>query len=305
MKEFKIGHFTNLERGTGCTVILCPEGSKGSGVVRGAAPATREYALLDPRRKVEEIHALFLTGGSAFGLDAAAGVMRYLAERGIGYPTTFGKIPIVPAAVIYDLYTRDASAFPTAEDAYQACRDARSGNTVQGNVGAGTGATVGKWAGLEFQMKGGLGISRIDYRDWYVQALVVANPVGDVLDPEGNIIAGAQRDGKFLAQDDPRVRWAPPEVGFGENTVLAAVMTNAKLSKLQLHVLAERAHNGIARTVVPAHTGYDGDIIFSLCTGEVAGDPDFLSEMAVTAVQEAIVNGVKSAETLAGIPGKI
>jgi len=292
MKSFRIGHFTNEKGGTGCTVVLCPEGTKASAHARGVAPGTREFALLSPFRKVEQVDAVFLGGGSAFGLDAAAGVMRYLQEQGRGYFTPFGKIPIVPAAVIYDLYSVDSTAFPTAENAYQACKSVRSGNNEQGSIGAGTGATVGKWAGLEYMMSGGIGRARVEFDRILVDVLAVVNPVGDVVDRNGKILAGAQQNGKFLAQQDPTVRWKPPEVGFGENTVLVVVMTNANFSKLQLNYLAERAHNGIVRAVIPAHTSYDGDIVFALGTSEVEAELDLVTEMSVEAVRQAVVRGV-------------
>ncbi len=302
MKPFKIGHYTDLEHGTGCTVIICPEGTRASAYARGAAPGTREYALLSPIRKVDEIHALLFTGGSAFGLDAAAGVMCYLAERNIGYATPYGVIPIVPAAVIYDLYTIDSRIHPTAENAYQACRTAESDNFDQGNIGAGTGATVGKWAGIEHQMKGGLGFNKIRFKEAHVAALAVVNPVGDVVDENGKIVAGAQSALNFLAEDSATIRWNPPEVDFGENTILVALMTDVHLTKTQLYYLAERAHNGIVRAVVPAHTSLDGDIVFALSNGEKEFDLDVLSEIAVEATRQAIINAVKAAEPLAGIP---
>ncbi|GAB4367189.1 MAG: P1 family peptidase [Calditrichia bacterium] len=295
-KQFKIGHYTNTPQGTGCTVVLCPKGTRASGYARGAAPGTREYALLSPQRKIEAIDAVLISGGSAFGLEAAGGVMRFLWEQGRGYPTPFGRIPIVPAAVIYDLYTKDSRAYPAADDAYQACKEAKSGNDARGTIGAGTGATVGKWAGFEYMMTAGLGRARIDLKSLYVDVLTVVNPVGDVVDTDGTILAGARKEGKFLAQENPEIRWQPPEVGFGVNTVVVVLMTNGELSKLQLHYLAERAHNGIVRAVVPAHTSYDGDMVFALTTGEVPVEIDLITEMGVEAVRRAIINGVQSSE---------
>jgi len=292
MNQFRIGHFTDREAETGCTVILTPPGTIGSGVVRGAAPGTREYALLDPHRKVEEVHAVFLTGGSAFGLDAAAGVMRYLREREVGFPTIFGKVPIVPAAVVYDLYSGKSDVFPTAENAYQACLSASEDNRRNGRIGAGTGTTVGKWAGLEFMMPGGIGHARLKLGNVQVEALTVVNPVGDVVDSRGQIVAGARKDGVFLAQNDPTVRWKPPEVGLGQNTILSVLMTNAKLTKLQLHGIAERGHLGIARAVIPSHTAYDGDIVFALASGQVLASPEAVAEMGAEAIRVSILNAV-------------
>ncbi len=292
MKGFLIGHYTDAAGGTGCTVVLCPEGTIGSGMVRGAAPGTREYALLDPHRKVEEIHAVFLTGGSAFGLDAAAGVMRFLKERDVGFPTIFGKVPIVPAAVVYDLYSGQSESFPTAENAYEACQRAEEGEPPQGRVGAGTGVTVGKWAGLEYMMPAGIGWAQVVWKNVQVEALSVVNPVGDVVDGQGNIIAGAQKDGRFLAQGNPTLRWEPPDVGLGQNTILTVLMTNARLTKLQLHLMADRAHLGIARAVVPSHTAYDGDIVFTLSRGEVPVNSETVFEMGIEAVRQSILNAV-------------
>ena len=302
MGSFKIGHYTNLNKGTGCTVILCPEGTRASAHARGISPGTREYALLSPYRKMDGINALLLTGGSAFGLDAAAGVMRFLSERGIGYDTPYRKIPIVPAAVIFDLPVIDSQIFPTADNAYQACQNAREGNQEQGTVGAGTGATVGKWAGIEYIMKGGIGLAKIQDGDLKVEVLSVVNPVGDVLDQTGRIIAGARRDGKFLARENLKRSWITPTFDLERNTILGSVMTNAILTKQQLFYVAERAHNGIVRSVMPAHTSFDGDIIFTLSMPEIEVKIDLITEIAIEAVSQSIVNAVIQATSLGGIP---
>ena len=301
MDSFKIGHFTDLKRGTGCTVILCPEETRASAYARGVSPGTREFALLSPFRKVEQINALFLTGGSAFGLDAAGGVMRYLSERSIGYHTVLRPIPIVPAAVIYDLPVLDVNAFPTNDDAYQACRSASSFPTPQGNIGAGTAATIGKWAGVESMIKGGLGYAQLNFEHIEISAISVVNAVGDILDQKGKILAGAFRKNRFIAEENPLYRWQPRNPGFGENTVLIALIFNCHLSKLELHYLSERAHNGIVRSVKPAHTRYDGDVIFSMSHGTESADLDLLTELAVEATQQSIINAVKEAEELGGI----
>jgi L-aminopeptidase/D-esterase-like protein len=301
MNSFKIGHYTDLKRGTGCTVILCPEDTTASGYARGVSPGTREFALLSPFRKVEQINALFLTGGSAFGLDAAAGIMRYLGEKNIGYHTVLRPIPIVPAAVIYDLPVLDVNAYPGSDDAYWACTHALDFPTDQGNIGAGTGATVGKWAGVEYMMKGGLGYSVINYDMIEVMAVSVVNAVGDVIDSNGKILTGAYSGEKFLAEQSPKSRWQPRSPGFGENTVLVALMFNCQLSKLELYYLSERAHNGIVRTIIPSHTRYDGDVVFSMSKGSVTADLDLLTEIAIEATQQSIINGVKEAEQLGGI----
>jgi L-aminopeptidase/D-esterase-like protein len=304
MKNFKIGHYTNLDKGTGCTVILCPDGTRASAYARGVSPGTREYALLSPNRKMESVNAVLLTGGSAFGLDASAGVMRYLSERGIGYYTPFRNIPIVPAAVIFDLPVIDSQIFPTADDAYYACQNAKEGNGEQGTVGAGTGATVGKWAGIEHIMKGGTGLAQLQDGELIVEVLSIINPVGDVVDKTGRIIAGACQDGKFLAEQKLKRFWVTPTFDIEGNTILGAVMTNANLTKQQLYYLAERTHNGIVRSVKPAHTSYDGDIIFTVTTPEVNVKIDLITEMAIEAMSQSIVDGVTQATSLGGIPSQ-
>jgi L-aminopeptidase/D-esterase-like protein len=302
MKSFRIGHYTDLKKGTGCTVIICPDGTKASAHARGVSPGTREFALLSPFRKVEEIHALFLTGGSAFGIDAAAGVMQFLFESGKGYKTTFQKIPIVPAAVIYDLLVLDSSAFPKAEDAYAACKSAKHKEQSQGTIGAGTGATVGKWAGLQHMMKGGVGIAEEKLNDVWVRCLSIVNPVGDVVDQEQRILAGAQHKGKFLASKDPNIRWKSPLVGFAQNTILSVLMINVDFDKSQLHYLAERTHNGIVRSVIPAHTSFDGDIVFALTTGESKSNIDLVAEIGSEVTRKSILNSVFHATSIDKIP---
>jgi L-aminopeptidase/D-esterase-like protein len=303
MSLFKIGHYTDLKGGTGCTVIICPDGTKGSGYARGISPGTREYALLSPFRKMEEIHALLLTGGSAFGLDAAAGVMRYLAERSKGYKTPYGIIPIVPAAVIFDLPVKDTNAYPLAENAYNACRNAKADQKEQGTIGAGTGATVGKWAGIAHMMKSGIGIAKEKFGDVWAESLAVVNSVGDIVDEKGKIIAGAVQNGKFIAETTSHPHsWQVPKVDFGENTVLVAVMTNANLSKVSLYYLAERAHNGIVQAVKPAHTSFDGDMVFSMSIGAKTVDIDTITQMSIEATRRSIINAVIHASSLDNIP---
>lgn len=245
---------------------------------------------------------MLLTGGSAFGLDAAAGVMQYLRETGRGYSTPFARIPIVPAAVIFDLPILDSSAFPSAENAYEACRQATVSCENQGSIGAGTGATVGKWAGIENCMKGGIGLVKQEMDGLWIHSLSVVNPVGDVVNKEGHILAGAHKNGEFLAGSDTRIRWNFRRENFGENTILVAVMTNARLTKAQLYYLAERSHNGIVRSVMPAHTSFDGDIVFSMTTDQVETSIDFITEMAIETVRQSIVQSVIHAESVGGIP---
>lgn len=299
--SFKIGHYTDKENITGCTVILCPPETVASCHISGSAPGSRELVLLDPIRKINSINALLLTGGSAFGLNAAAGVVRYLEENEIGYETHFGIVPIVPAAVIYDLNIGNNKIRPTAENAYQACQSNNEDFKSQGSLGAGTGATVGKWSGIPNATKGGLGIFEISLDDIFVRAVTIVNAVGDVVDEEGKIIAGAvDEHGNFIADGNPNRRWRPPEVGFSENTVLSVILTNAQLTKLEANILSRRAQNGLARAIIPASTSYDGDVIFTLACGHLRKEPDVIYEMATEAIRESIIAGVKNAETLGG-----
>jgi len=302
LTEFKIGHYTNLESATGCTVILPPETNVASAVARGASPGSREYALLSPKRKIGQISALVLTGGSAFGLNCAHGVMEGLVRQNKGYQTKFGLVPIVPAAVIFDKNIGDAVAFPSMQDGKTALEQSEFNNEQMGNVGAGTGATVGKWRGMDFALKGGLGIAHQNYKNIMVTALTVVNAVGDVLNKDGSILAGAaDPNGNFLAQGDPFGRWDNARVGLAENTVLTALMTNVKLSKQQAHFIAERVHHGIARRIEPSHTGYDGDISFVISSLKVKQNIDLLASLVVSAVEESILIGIQKAETLQGI----
>jgi len=301
ISSFKIGHYTDKENITGCTVILCPRDTVASCYVSGSSPGSRELALLDPVRKMNTVHALLLSGGSAFGLNAAAGVVQYLEENKIGYETHFGMIPIVPAAVIYDLNIGNSQVRPTAENAYQACEEASDKFELQGSIGAGTGATVGKWSGIHNAMKGGLGISVLNYNDIFIQAVSVVNAVGDIVDEDGKIVAGAiDKSGNFFAAGNPAKRWEAPEVGFSENTVLSAILTSANLNKLEANILARRAQNGLARAIIPASTSYDGDVIFCLASGSSRINPDILSELAIEAVRKSIIAGVLNAMSLGG-----
>ena len=297
--RFKIGHYTDKENITGCSVILCPPDTISSCYISGSAPGSREIALLDPVRKIIAIHALFLTGGSAFGLNATGGVVQYLEEKEIGYQTPYGIVPIVPAAVIYDLNIGSSKIRPNMENAYQACLNAINDFELMGSIGAGTGATVGKWSGISNAMKGGIGISTIEIKDLFVTAISVVNSVGDIVDEKGKIIAGAvDEKGILLAEGTPTRRWHSPEIGFSENTVLTAILTNSKLSKAEANLLSRRAQNGLARAVIPASTSYDGDIIFTLANGQKRYEPDLVSEMATEAVRRSIIAGVENAESL-------
>jgi len=302
LSRFKIGHYSDLQNATGCTVIIPPKNNVTSAAARGASPGSREYALLSPKRKISRIDALVLTGGSAFGLNCAHAVMEALAEQGSGYQTNFGPVPIVPAACIFDKNMGSSNAYPAAEQARQALAEASFNNFTMGNAGAGTGASIGKWRGMEFALKGGIGIAEKSSNGVKAAALTVVNAVGDVLDWNGTILAGAaEKDGTFLAAENPFIRWEKVQVGLAENTVLTVVMTNAVLSKQQAHFIAERAHHGIARRIEPSHTSYDGDISFVLSSMEIEAHLDLLAALTVAAVEESIINGIKNAEALCGV----
>ncbi len=304
----RVGHATDPVGLTGCTVVLCEEGAVGGVDQRGGAPGTRETDLLHPMHLVEKVHAVLLAGGSAFGLAAADGVMRYLEERGIGYDTMVARVPIVPAAILFDLNVGDSRARPDAAMGYAACQAAGDGPVAEGNVGAGTGATVGKILGIGRAMKSGIGTAAVDLGNGLVvAALIAVNPLGDVVDPAtGAILAGARRPDA----DEPADTLALMRALLGgaspfattPNTVIGVVATNARLTKEQAGKVAQMAHNGLARAVRPAHTMYDGDTIFALATGEKAADVNLIGAFAAEVMAEAIVRAVKAAEGLPGLP---
>ncbi len=305
---FKVGHAQDFDALTGCTVILCPPGTVGGIDQRGGAPGTRETDLLHPVHLVNQVNAVLLTGGSAFGLDAAAGVMRYCEENGMGF--TFGpsRVPIVPAANLFDLYIGDPKVRPDGEMGYQACLNASEDQPEEGNVGAGTGAVVGKILSLKMAMKSGIGTSSVDIGGGgKVAAIVAVNAFGDVIDPEtSEIIAGARGLKGFA--DTLKVmksfvgRKVMSFASAAENTVIGVVATNVKLNKEQITKVAQMAHNGLARTIRPAFSMFDGDTVFALSAGEVEMDLNIVGAYAAIAYQEAILRAVRSAEKIAGLP---
>ncbi len=300
---FRVGHWTDLGSVTGCTVILCPIGCTGGCEVRGSSPGSRELALLASERSMQEVHALLLTGGSAFGLAAADGVVRYLEERGVGYQTPWARVPIVPAAVIFDLNIGSPHVRPNAESGYLACSAAIAEGFEQGTIGVGTGATVGKWAGSESRMKGGFGIASNVRGNLIVSAVAVVNAVGDVLDDSGTILAGAfGRDGRWLADADRFRTFARSQPILPTNTTLVAILTNARLSKVEVNRLAQRGHSGMARAIKPVHTSFDGDAVFGLASGSVDANFDLVAEMGTDATSEAIRNGVRLASAIENVP---
>lgn len=298
--NIRVGHDTNLEAGTGCTVIICDTPAVGGVDVRGGAPATRETDLLRPLHMVEEVHAILLTGGSAFGLDAASGVMRYLEEHNVGFDVGVARVPIVPAAAIFDLGFGSASVRPDAAAGYRACAQATSEPIAQGNVGAGAGATVGKLLGPSFMMKGGLGSASTRLDDGtLVAAIVAVNALGDIVDPQTQqIIAGTRNPlGGFISPNP-----------FG-NTTIAVVATSASLSKDAVNKVAQMAHNGLAQVIRPAHTMFDGDTVFALSLGTTSQSAStsalqvsLIGAATATTLARAIIKAVRNATDLHGVP---
>lgn len=300
----KIGHATNYQFHTGCTVFLCPENTVGSADHRGPAPGSREAALLQIDKPVEHVNAVVLTGGSAFGLATADGVMRYLGERGIGHWTPIRPIPIVPTAVVYDLFFSGGQVFPDADMGYAACEAARPSDIPQGNVGAGAGVTVGKWGGFEGPMKGGFGLASTEVDGTVIGAAAVVNAVGDVVNADGTVLAGARKkEGGWLVEENPNRKFPDRPPAQLTNTTLVVVWTNGRFSKVEVNRLAQRAHDGLAIAIRPVHTTHDGDTAFALATGQVEASFDVVANTAVDIVAEAIRNAVRQAQTVAGIPG--
>ena len=302
----KVGHFTDTRRPTGCTVVLCEQGATAGVDVRGSAPGTRETDLLDPINHVEQAHAILLSGGSAFGLDAASGVMRYLEERGVGYVTPYAKVPIVPAAILFDLRLGDARIRPDAESGYQACLAAKAGPCDEGSVGAGTGATLGKMQpGLP--MKGGLGTASVRMGDVVVGALVAVNCVGNVVDPKtGTIIAGSRSpEGQGFIDVTEWVRGGIP--AETTNTTIGVIATNVRFTKAQLKKIAQMGHDGMARCINPVHTPWDGDTLFAISTGGIATavDVGHIGALAAEVVSQAILRAVLRAKPLPGYPAAV
>jgi L-aminopeptidase/D-esterase-like protein len=310
----RVGHFTLAERPTGCTVVIVDgAGAVGGVSQRGAAPGTRETDLLDPLNLVDKVNAIVLAGGSAYGLDAATGVVRYLEEHGMGWNVgAAGVVPIVPAAILIDLgFGGDPKIRPTADCGYRASQAATADAVAEGNVGAGAGATLGKTAGRDRSMKGGLGSASITMPNGLVVAAIVAvNAIGDVIDPStAQVVAGVRTaDGKALAdarkllRDGTLMRAARPQAG--QNTTIAVVATNARLTKVEVSRVALMADDGLSRAIVPAHTIGDGDTVFSLATGRWEGQADasIVGALAAEVLSEAIVRAASKAETLGGLP---
>lgn len=301
----KLGHMTDEVNHTGCTVILCPDGAVGGVDIRGPGPGTRETALLSPERPLHKVNAVVMTGGSAFGLATADGVVRYLAEQGVGHYTPIRPVPIVTAAVVYDLFLSGGKALPDAAMGYAACQAAHEDNSKQGNVGAGAGVTIGKWAGPGHLMKGGFGLAKLRIGELIVSSAVVVNSIGDIVAANGSVLAGARADGGGWLVDKLPLRFAPdaePPL-MGTNTTLMVVATNAQISKVDVNRLAQRAHDGLAIAVRPAHMTHEGDTAFALATDVVDAPFELVASAAVETVAEAIRNAVIHAATVGPIPG--
>src|SRR5580704_2040883 len=305
----RVGHFTDTRRPTGCTVILCEGGAVGGVDVRGSAPGTRETDLLNPINMVQQVQAVILSGGSAYGLDTASGVMRYLESKGIGFKIGAGVVPIVPAAILMDLgFGGDFKIRPTADSGYEACVAATSNPVAQGNVGAGAGATIGKMFGQQFAMKAGLGSASIKVGNTgiVVGAIVAVNAVGDVTNPKtGRIIAGARAQGggfrNAMAEIMTGYRVA---LNPGANTTIGVVATNATMEKVQVSKVAQMAHDGYARAINPIHTPSDGDTVFALATGTLKTNVNhgMIGALAAEAMPQAIIRAITHAQSAGGLP---
>jgi L-aminopeptidase/D-esterase-like protein len=305
----KVGHFTDSRRPTGCTVLLFEKGATAGVDVRGGEPGTRETDLLNPVNTVQQVHAISLSGGSAFGLDAASGVMRYLEEHRIGFAMGDIVVPIVPSAILYDLEIGDAMIRPTAESGYKASQAATAERVVEGNVGAGAGATIGKMFGMKQAMKSGLGSASVRVGDTgiVVGAIVAVNAVGDVVDPKtGKIIAGARKpDGSGFMDSMARIREGHNVRALAAtNTTIGVVATNVALDKAQATKVAQMAHDGFARAIYPVHTPSDGDTIFAVATGAIQtrANHGAIGALAAEVMAQAVVRAVMSARGIAGLP---
>lgn len=298
-----VGHATDTEGLTGCTAVVFEQPAVVGVDVRGSSPGTRETDRLGPIGAVRPTHALLLTGGSAFGLAAAEGVVRFLEERGVGLDVGVARIPLVSAAVLFDLIVGSPAARPDAAMGYEAASSA-SGKFAEGSVGAGTGASVGKVLGMDRAMKGGIGSAsvRLD-GGLVVAALAAVNAFGDVRDPRsGEILAGPRLDDGKLGDTLGLLPEAAARMRWGENTTLGIVATNARLSKPQVNKVAQMAHDGLARAIYPVHTTVDGDVVFTASMGEVSAVPDVVGSWGAYVMQEAILRAVGVAESVPGIP---
>ncbi len=296
----KIGNAEDYKAATGCTVIICEEGAIAGVDVRGGAPGTRETDLLNPVNLIDKVHGVVLSGGSAFGLDAASGVMEYLECRNVGFNAGLAKVPIVTGAVLFDLGLGNPKIRPDKKMGFDACINAENNLFKEGTAGAGTGATVGKILGMQYAMKGGLGASCVKIGDLYVGAIVAVNCLGDVIDPDSNrILAGTltvngigfANSEKFLI-NNPLLK----KNTFANNTTIGVVITNAYFSKAHINKIASMAHNGYARSIRPSHTMHDGDTIFALSLGDIEADISAVGTIAAKVIEQAVLNGIRKAK---------
>lgn len=304
LSSFRIGNAQNTAGGSGCTVILCEKGAVAGVDVRGGAPASHETELLHPVNTIDRIHAVVLSGGSAFGLEATAGVMQFLEEKGVGFSVGPITVPIVCGASLFDLTVGDSRCRPDKAMGYEACRAAYRETPAEGNFGAGTGATVGKWLGPERSMKSGLGIVAVRAGALIVAAVAAVNAVGDVVDAEtGAPLAGLLSPDGYRREStaDALLAGAPPLTAAGANTTLVCILTNASLTKAQASKAASMAHNGLARTIRPAHTTMDGDTVFCMADGSVSSSVDLTGSLAAYATAKAINRAVIHAESAYGL----
>lgn len=304
---FLVGNAQNKEAGTGCTVILYPEGAVTGVDVRGGAPGTRDVSALDPVNLVSKAHAVYLGGGSAYGLDGASGVMQYLEKKGKGFDVGVGVVPIVPGAVLFDLPVGRADVRPDRKMGYKACHAATDAYRENGNTGAGTGASVGKIQGCNLCMKGGLGTASRQIGNLIVGAIVAVNCYGDIIDPStGETVAGVLTADKTAFAHTMSIISGSSETStnaFAGNTTIGCIAVNARFDKAQATKVAMMAHDGLARTINPIHTMYDGDTIFCMSSGEVECDPTVAGAVAAEVMAEAVLRGIKNAESAYGIPG--
>lgn len=304
IENFKIGHAQNVEAATGCSVIICEKGAITGVDIRGGGPASRESALLNPLAANNGVHAVLLSGGSAFGLDAAGGVMKYLEERGIGFPVGDVRVPIVCESCLYDLGFVTSKVRPDIAMGYLACENAEKNETLHGNVGAGTGATVGKLFGGKGMMKAGLGVYALQLGELKVGAIVAVNALGDVVDYEnGKIIAGLLGDdGDFLNSEDMLYHFfISMSLQEGANTTIGAIITNAALTKSEMTKVASMTHNAYAKSIQPVHTTADGDSIYAMSCGSVKSDVNVVGTLAVRCMCEAIRDAALSCEGMHGL----
>jgi len=305
IEGIRVGHAQDLDAATGCSVIIGGKGMTAGVDVRGGAPGTRETDLLDPVSLVEKIHAVVLTGGSSFGLDAACGVMQYLEEQGIGFDGMVAKIPIVCAAVLFDLAVGDHRVRPDRKMGYAACMNAGGPGCTGGSVGAGAGATVGKILGMKRCMKSGLGTYGVRTGDLEIGAMAAVNCLGDVIDPEtGKTLAGVldEHGERCLNTEEIMIQqFANRRMAFGGNTTIGAIVTNARLTKSEAKKVASMAQNGYGRTLRPAHSMFDGDTVFALATGRVDTDVSVAGLLAARTMERAVVRAVRQATPLCGL----